>query len=227
MQGVTKVRPMPGVISAFDERGCAVVDTLNDRWMYLTGDPAWVWESVEVTGTTAHLITEDMEHLRLFVEAGLMTVECEAVSAPFPTLEPVDQAPTSSPGAPQALPHITLRQLRRAWRKALHIETLSLHRLGHRVEAIHRKSGHPYLTTHAAGQLHLKIMKAAPWRATYFYRCTQRTIALATVIAADLVQTRIDLTFGMSHTAKAPSWWCSVPEGPVARPQETLAVSTL
>lgn len=217
---------MPGVISAFDERGCAVVDTLNDRWMYLTGDPAWVWESVEVTGTTAHLVTEDMEHLRLFMEAGLMTVQCEAVSAPFPAQEVLSRSEPPSPGTSRELPHITLRQLRHAWRKTLHIETLSLHRLGHRVEALHRKSGHEYLAPHAAGQLHLKIMKAAPWRATYFYRCTQRTIALATVLAADLVGTRVDLTFGMSHTTKAPSWWCSVPDGPVARPQGTLAVST-
>lgn len=217
---------MPGVVSSFDERGCAVVDTLHDRWMYLSGDQAWVWESVEVTGSTAHLLDEDMEHLRFFVEAGLMTLERESPSLPFPELKTPHWPPANPPGAPQELPHVTLRQLRRAWGKALRIESLSLHRLGHRIEALHRQPGQRYLTARAAGQLHLMTLKAAPWRATYFYRCTERTIAMATVIAASLLGARVDLTFGMSHTAKSPSWWCTVPDGPVARPQATLAVST-
>ena len=228
MQGVTKVRPAPGVLSSFDERGCAVVDTLHDTWLYLTGEEAWVWQSVEITGTTGHLEGGcDMETLHYFVEAGLMILEEEDASVPFTYLDPdvyeYEHVDRRHPLRPD---RVGSAALQRSWWQAARLDRRPLHRIVQRVRAVHAE-GHPYLDGPSLHCFHQDVIETVPWWNVRAGLYSQRTVALATCMAARHAKARVDLAFGMSHAERSPAWWCSVPQGTAGRPEETLMVATV
>lgn len=228
MQGVTKIRPTPGVLSAFDERGCAVVDTLHDHWMYLTGDEAWVWQSVEVTGTAGHLSHPgDIAVLRYFIESGLMIVEDDTTSVPFTYLDPgeyeYEDADRRSPLCPEPPGRHVLH---RAWWQAARLERKAVHRIIQRTRSLHA-GRHRYLDEPALKRFHLLAVESAPWWIIRSGRCTPRAAALVTCLAAHHVKARVDLSFGMTHHGRGPAWWCSVPQGSAGRPDGSLLISSV
>jgi hypothetical protein len=219
---------MPGVLSAFDERGCVVVDTLRDRWLYLTGEEAWVWQTVEITGSTGHLEDQDdLEALHFFVDTGLLMMEEDTTSIPFTALEPgAYEYETLECGTVIEVPRPSSLLIQRAWITAVPLHRRPMYKIVQRMNTL-RDSGHHYLTVMALAQLQTRIINATPWWVLRTRNYNQRSVAIATCLAAHALKSRADLSFGMSHTERASAWWCTVPEGPVGRPDETLAVSTV
>lgn len=227
MQGVTKVRLTPGVMSAFDERGCAVVDTVKDRWLYLTGDEAWVWQSVEVTGSTHHLDGGDeATYLHYFVDTGLLMMEDDTTAIPFTHLDPgVHDDPWPDTRPPMEGVDLSYAAIQRAWRQAVILDRRPMYRVVQRVRGL-RLPARRYLRESGLRRLHVQMTNSVPWWVMRTGRYTERSTALAVCLAAHRAGARVDLSFGMSHTGRAEAWWCSVPEGTVGRPKASLLISS-
>lgn len=226
MQGVTRVRPVPGVLSAFDERGCAVVDTLRDRWLYLTGEEAWVWQSVEVTGTTTHLEGDDSTYLHYFVDTGLLMVEDDTTAIPFTHLDPgIDEDACRDRRPPMEAVDLSYTAIQRAWRQAVLLDRRPMYKIVQRVRGL-RLPARRYLREPGLRRLQVQMVNSVPWWVMRSGRYTERATALAVCLAAHRARARVDLSFGMSHTGRSEAWWCSVPEGTVGRPDASLLISS-
>lgn len=209
MRMATYLAPAPGVLSGYDVNACAVVDTRCDRWLYLTGDSAWAWQTVCVTGGVSSLDEPEMEHIQTFADLDLIRPEEKDKAAEgFPETE----EPATMRGG-SALP--TRRRMRRiarrAWRRAL-----PLHRAPLEATIAHLRSlrtpGMGYLTP---GETFLVVKDAtqAPWW-TPPRHYSDRSIATAAVLAAHQMRGRLDLCFGVCHRTREPVFWCSTsPQG--------------
>lgn len=213
MRSVTKLVPTPGVLAAYDEHACCVVDTYRDRWFYLTASEAWAWEVVQTTGYVDILDEEEIRYAAHFLDLGLIYA---AYDDPVRPLIPERRECTRSPvpTVPAALPALpaTRRAVRHGWRQAIKLNHLGLYHLTGRIRALH-DDGYPYLSADAAALLHTYTATHIPWWVAKRHR-TLRTATAAACLAAHDLQMRTDFSFGMRHPDGRPQYWCSVPEAP-------------
>ena len=228
MQGVTTIRPAPGVMSACDTHGCAVVDTIRNQWLYFTGDEAWTWESVELLGSADHLDASEMPYVHFFLDSGLMVAE-DDTHVPFARLEP-EVFEFETPPLPQESIRIdrpTPALLRRAWRKSAYAQTRSLAKTVETARKIHR-TPLPYADLDSVRRLYIHMINYVPWWVVKAGRYNRRSLNLAVCLAAHTSGARVDLSFGVQNRElHASAWWCSVPEGSVGRFDDVLMVATV
>lgn len=205
MRMATYLAPSPGVLSGYDVHACAVVDTRCDRWLYLTGESAWAWQTIRVTGDVSSLDEAELEYVQEFADLGLIRPEEKDRAG--------ERAPESS-GAPHPghAPTPTRRRMqrvtRRSWRRALPLHRSPLWKTLALIRSLHEK-GAPYLAPREA-LLAMEAAGRAPWwMSPHHY--TDRSISTAAVLAAHQLQGRLDLCFGMSHQDREPAFWCATP----------------
>lgn len=227
MRGVTTYRPAPGVLSACDIHGCAVVDTRNDQWLYFTGDEAWAWETTELLGTSDHLEPSDLPYLNFFLDSGLMVAEDETY-VPLSRLEPeVFEYEKAMPVRSVSLERQSSTILRRAWRRAARVQRNHPARTLEKARRIHQ-SDLPYADADSLRRLYVHVINSVPWWVVRTGRYSRRSVALAVCIAAHLGGARVDLSFGVQNSdPHPPAWWCTVPEGPYGRSEDVLLVGTV
>lgn len=222
MHTVTNLVPAPGVLFAFDERACAVVDTINDSWHYFTEGRAWAWQAVHVTGTVNSLDDEEVNYVAEFMDEGLMINDTKTL------MNPIFESKEAFYGA-EDVEDVEIpsgRSLRkvisRSWSEAVNMERSTLASALRTLRYAHEE-GFPFAPTATAENLQGFILRKIPWWVPARYR-TSRNIATATVVAAHILGARIDISFGVSHQTREPTFWCSTPGGSVGKSEDILAI---
>lgn len=223
MHTVTNLVPAPGVLFAFDEKACAVVHTINDSWHYLTGDRAWAWQAVQVTGTVNSLDAAEVNYVEEFMDDELIINDMATLPKPIlrygtsssPIEEDVEDVDLSS--------RRSLRKaISRSWSEAVKLDRSSFCGILRTIEYAHEES-FPFPPVETAVDLQKAVERHTPWWVLARHR-TPRTLATATVVAAHNLDVRLDFSFGMSHQTQQAAFWCSTPEGHIGRGQDVLVI---
>jgi hypothetical protein len=206
MRMATYLAPSPGVLSGYDVNACAVVDTRCDRWLYLTGDSAWAWQTVCVTGGVTSLDESEMEHVQVFADLDLIRPEERDKAGQ----NPPESGCAPEPGRTTASTRRRMRRVaRRSWWRALPLHRAPLAETIAVLNSLHSQKK-PYLTPGEAFLITKDASRAPWWVPPQQY--TDRSISTAAVLAAHQLQGRLDLCFGVCHRSQEPTFWCSSPQ---------------
>ena len=222
MHAMTNLVPAPGVLFAFDEKACAVVHTINGSWHYLTGDRAWAWQAVHVTGTVNSLDEAEVNYVAEFMDYELIINDMEALTnpifdsgSPSCTVDDVGDVDLSS--------RRSLRKaISRSWPEALRLGTSTLANTLRTIRYAHEE-GFPFVPLEAAKDIQEAVIRHVPWWVPSRHR-TSKAVTTVTTVAAHRLGVRMDFSFGMSHQTQEAASWCSTPEGHVGRSKEVLVI---
>lgn len=222
MRSVTNLVPASGVLSSFDERATAVVDTLSDTWHYFTGDRAWAWQAVHVTGNLNALEDEEIAYVAEFMDHGLIIKDDEESRGSHFSAWPPDFHLDDVEDIEIPEEHTFRKEVSRAWSTTKEISKSPLsHTLGTLRYA--HEEGFPFASVETTREVWRRVSQSMPWWFSSRHH-TQKNITLATVLALHRLGARSDFAFGMSHRTRKATFWCATPEGDVGRKSECLPV---
>lgn len=219
MRMANYLAPAPGVLSGYDVTACAVVDTRCDRWLYLTGDSAWAWQTVCVTGGVSSLDESEMEHIQTFADLDLIRPEEKDNAGERPP-EAAEPAPVRN-GAALITRRRMKRTARRAWRRAIPLHRAPLEETIAHLRFL-RTANMPYLTPGEAFLTTKDATRAPWWTPPQHY--SDRSISTAAVLTAHQMRGRLDLCFGVCHRTREPVFWCSASPGGQGAGEDYLLV---
>lgn len=208
------MRAAPGLSFGHDDRACAVLDCLEGRWTYLTGDEKNVWLAA-VSGHVECIPDTHRPILRDFRERGMLWD-----ADPEPPRVPHTQRPVL---VPPVDPSRIRRKVRAAWKTVYRWQDSGLYRQILLVHAAHSR-GLPYADPPLAQAIVREV--CAPVWGVRARALTPMTVAFVAVTSADALGVRLDWEVGMQHEGEMPVAWVSTPQVVIGRREGWIPVET-
>lgn len=197
------LQPAPGLITAYDEHACLVVDTNREEWIHLTGPQAWAWETVQATGSPSTLDDVEQGCVVSFLRYGLL-VESGDDTHRFIIPAPRPERSDSSAGCKK--PGHAVRAVRHT---ACRLSRKPLGDIIRTLEHLH-STPMPWADATSAQALYGAASRRTRWIPERLH--TWRLTALTTVLAAAHAGVRVDWVLAFDHEEAEPREWCRTPE---------------